>query len=387
MSDLPDPGSRTWRCYLRFSVCGLIVVVVVVGLAVGWIVRSVRIQRESIAAIRKTHGSVSYDWQWRDGKALRGGRPSTPRWLVDLVGVDYFSHVTKVSYILSGLDAASAGVDASDERMLEPWMQSPVQRLKLDALTPSEFDAAMEHLKDFTELSDLSLRFTDITDAGLAHSKGLAKLSHLDLGFTRITDAGLVHLRGLTNLSDISIDHTPVTDSGLLHLKGMTKLARLDLGYTRVTGAGLVHLRTLANLSDLCLDHTSVTDSGLLHLKGLTSVSRLGLNGTRITDAGLVHLKGLTNLSSLDLIGTRVTDAGLMHLKGLTNLSEVYLYGSQASEEAIHGLKRALPRLQIYALPDFIRTVPRSRELPRQSPGNRSVDPRHQRVWPADRLI
>jgi internalin A len=123
-----------------------------------------------------------------------------------------------------------------------------------------------------------------------------------------------------------------------------------------------------------------------LHLNGLTNLSSLGLNGTRITDAGLVHLKGLTNLSSLDLIGTRVTLAGLMHLKGLNKLSVIYLDGRQASDEAIRELKQALPRLKIYALPNIHPPAPRSPEPDRQSPGDRSVDPRSKRVW-SDRVI
>ena len=34
-----EPVSRCWRRYLRFSVRGLIVVVLVIGLGLGWIVR------------------------------------------------------------------------------------------------------------------------------------------------------------------------------------------------------------------------------------------------------------------------------------------------------------------------------------------------------------
>ena len=46
-----EPGAGPGRKYLRFSVRGLIVIVLVVGGCLGWIVRSARIQHEAVAAI------------------------------------------------------------------------------------------------------------------------------------------------------------------------------------------------------------------------------------------------------------------------------------------------------------------------------------------------
>jgi hypothetical protein len=91
--------SRPWRRFLRFSVRGLIVVVLVVGGWLGWIVRSARIQRDAVAAITKTGGEVNYNWEWRDGVPVPRAQPWAPRWLVDLLGVDYLGHVTRVSYL------------------------------------------------------------------------------------------------------------------------------------------------------------------------------------------------------------------------------------------------------------------------------------------------
>ena len=84
------PVSRPWRRYLRFSMRGLIVLLVVIGVALGWLVRGARNQREAVAAIRKTGGLVSYDWESKNGKWVRNGRPWAPKWLVDALGVDYF---------------------------------------------------------------------------------------------------------------------------------------------------------------------------------------------------------------------------------------------------------------------------------------------------------
>ena len=52
MASHPDPVSHPWRRFLRFSVRGLIVVVLVIGAGLGWIVRQAHIQRDAVAAIR-----------------------------------------------------------------------------------------------------------------------------------------------------------------------------------------------------------------------------------------------------------------------------------------------------------------------------------------------
>jgi hypothetical protein len=50
----PKTISRPWRRYLRFSVRGLIVLVLLIGAGLGWTVRSARIQ----SRVRDTHNSV-----------------------------------------------------------------------------------------------------------------------------------------------------------------------------------------------------------------------------------------------------------------------------------------------------------------------------------------
>jgi hypothetical protein len=68
MPDQAKPVVRPWQRFLRFSVRGLIVVVLVIGIWMGWLVRSATIQREAVAAIQKNAGGfVIYNWQWNNG--------------------------------------------------------------------------------------------------------------------------------------------------------------------------------------------------------------------------------------------------------------------------------------------------------------------------------
>ena len=233
---LAQPASRPWRRYLRFSVRGLIVLVLVIGVWLGWIVRSARIQREAVAAIEKAGGIASYyDWEWTTGGIIPGRKPWAPRWLVDLIGVDYFGHVTTVAVLLvlnairrsvrTGRASHSTeqlylvGTSLSDSGCTSARADQPSAARPLLYAGHRHRVSASEGL---TNLSLLRLDNTRVTNAGLAHLKGLTNLSLLDLNGTQVTDAGLAHLKGLTNLSDLDLSGTQVTDAGLVHLKGLT---------------------------------------------------------------------------------------------------------------------------------------------------------------------
>ncbi len=50
-------------------------------------------------------------------------------------------------------------------------------------------------------------------------------------------------LKVLTNLKELNLFETEITDEGLVHLKGLTKLETLNLGYTKITDAGVKSLQ------------------------------------------------------------------------------------------------------------------------------------------------
>jgi internalin A len=246
---------RPWRKFLRLSVRGLLVLVLVIGAWLGWLVRSAHIQRDAVAAIEQAGGHVAYESPFVNGQFIPDYAPYWSRWIVKGLGIDYFAHPVRV-------------------------------RLAAKA-----------------------------TDESMVHVRRLAGPFQLFLSMTEITDAGLVHLEGVPNLSELILANTQVTDAGLIHLKGQSNLRALAIPSTATSDAGLVHLSALTNLSDLSLSNTQVTDAGLVHLKALTNLTDLNLSSTQVTDAGLEHLKALINLSNLGLRGTRVTDGGIQKLK------------------------------------------------------------------------
>jgi hypothetical protein len=168
----------------------LMVVVAVVGGWFSWRREKAREQREAGAAILKLGGWGSYDC-------------ALPPWPRNVVGYDFLASVNTISL----RDTQTA-------------------------------DAGLEHLRGFTQLSELDLACTQVTDAGLEHLKGMTQLKELNLDCTQVTDAGLEHLKGMTQLSELDLARTQVTDAGLEHLTRMTQLWRLDLSGTRVTNEG-----------------------------------------------------------------------------------------------------------------------------------------------------
>jgi hypothetical protein len=271
---------------LRFSVRGLIVVVLLVGGWLGWLVRTARIQREAVAAIEAAGGEVRYDWEWSNGNNIRGEKPWVPRWIVDQIGVDCIGHVRCV--LLENPD--------------DDVMRSVGQLSRIEVLCHFEPSPVL-------------------TDAGMAHLNQLPGLRLLSIHGARVTDRGMVCLKGLTEMSQLDLRYNRISDAGLANLKGLTKLSMLVVNCNQITDAGLVHLKRLTKLTELDLSHTNVADAGMAQLSGLNNLSKLGLGDTRVTDAGLAHLKTLTRLSALDVSDTEVTEAGAKDLKrALPNL-------------------------------------------------------------------
>jgi hypothetical protein len=258
----PDPVSRPRQRYLRVSVRGLIVLVLVIGAGLGWIVHQAHVQRDAVAAIERAGGSVSYNWRWTDGKLVQGATRRPPNWLADFIGVDYVYHVTRVMF------------------------SSP----------PATSAETIVQIGRLTQLELLFLHDSILSDADLAHLGRLKCLTDLNLSNDRIPDTALARLKGLRRLRTLGLHGSYINDAGLAHLNGHVSLESLVLSNTEITDAGLVQLRRLRNLTDLDLSGTHITDAGLVHLKGLVKLRSLDVSGTQVTNSGLAHLKGLPNL-------------------------------------------------------------------------------------------
>ena len=207
----------------------MLLVALLLCAGLGWFApkaRKAARQRALVKAVREQGGSVEYYSTNYTDENL-----PPPDWLRDVLGDDFYDRLSAVTL--------SKGV---------------------------ETDSVLAPLS-FSQVWDLQLDNSDITDAGLKCLKELPDLRDLDLRGTRVTDDGLENLKGLRLLSNIVLDDTSVTDAGLEHLKSLNHLWALSLKNTKITDAGLEHLKAMSSLSRLCLAGTATTSEGIKKLQ------------------------------------------------------------------------------------------------------------------------
>jgi hypothetical protein len=199
MTEQPRSIARRARDMIRLLLQVLAALVLGACGWTAWIFYTAKVQHDAVAAVEKAGGSVTYDWELRDGPVLPTPKPPWLKWLVDTFGADCFSTVATVN------------------------------------LRGKASDALLAEVGKLVYIESLDARGSSITDAGLARLSRLTSLQKLDLGRTAITDAGLAHLRPLTNLTILSLDNNSITDDGILSLKALGGLQWLNLSETRMS--------------------------------------------------------------------------------------------------------------------------------------------------------
>ena len=92
---------------------------------------------------------------------------------------------------------------------------------------------------------DWSTRFWDARFGTRAVKDENGNIQEIDFRNSGVRDAGLIHLagEGLTNLTELDLVGTQVTDAGLVLLKGFTNLKNLGLSNTKITRGEIAELQ------------------------------------------------------------------------------------------------------------------------------------------------
>jgi hypothetical protein len=256
----PGGGRIGWRRFLRFSLRGLLLLVLLVSVWLGWQVNRAHKQRRAIAKIQELGGSVIFDYQVIESRyhesALHWNpknEPAAAPWLRDLVGEEYFREVIAVD------------LDETPTRDEDLWI--------LDDLPRVEF---------------LWLGKTQVTDHALERiAYALPELKGLGCFEAKLSDQGLAPLGVLRNLHQLNLWNVPIGDDGIRHLAPLAKMRQLTL------------------------DGTLVSDKGLVHLANMHEIDEwLGLYGTQVTDDGLKHLAHMKKARNINLLKSRVSGKG-----------------------------------------------------------------------------
>jgi hypothetical protein len=291
------------RRWLAFSVRGLLLLVLALGLALGLLLHKAGKQRRAVAAVKQYGGFVHYDWEFEGtgSEVDRNSRPPGPVWLRQLVGEEYFQEVTWVGLVR----------DAENGKM------SPTGRGD---------EAVMPHLRSFPKLKWLQIWKGQASDAGLANLRDSAELEQIHVLLPEgLTARGLAHLEGLPRLINLQISRGSIDDACLAPIGKLTGLRSLSLMYHPISDAGIVHLRGLHDLESL----------------------RIIPLGRKVTDEGLKSLAGMTRLKRLDISGVPATSHGLGVLESLPLVHLTLAEDATKPEEGIHRLKQIKPELSL----------------------------------------
>lgn len=217
-----------------------------------------------------------------------------------------------------------AGTRVGDNALAALLCQlSHLQALNLERCTLAG-DAALASLgQHASQLKELCLGYTAVSDGGLRHLSNLTQLQVLRLGTCLVGDQGLAVLSRLTQLRKLDISDTSASNDVMPAVAGMLQLECLNLSFTAVNDSGLKWLRGLAQLRCLNLDSRLFSDVGMLSLAQLTSLQCLDLFGARISDVGCASISKLTDLRQLEVCGGGLTDGGVAHLAALSRLEHL----------------------------------------------------------------
>jgi Leucine Rich repeat len=279
------------RFGLRFSLRAFLGGVTIFCIVLAWQLHRAKQQREAVAGIRAAGGWVYYDYQRPNPRAATtdpNAQPWEPKWLLALVGIDFFHSVEEVNMVYNEdgpqrLDNNQPAVNIAPHLAHFP-------RLRCLLLSGKCIDdAGMETVGRLKRLETLyQWDGQHITDAGVAHLRDMPRLTYIHLGMSQVGDRGMETLAKLPNLEGLAMQRNKITDAGLVHLAGHRKLKELWIGHLEglspISDAGVVHLAKIPNLEELDLQHTRVTIEGLKPLQSLPKLKSLMLDGSTAND-------------------------------------------------------------------------------------------------------
>jgi len=192
--------------------------------------------------------------------------------------------------------------------------------VKGDKFGDAEAERFASDFAQATDLQELDLTDSAITDEGLKEIVKLKWLLHLDLtGCVRVTDAGMDTLRGYNQLLSLRLTRCgQITDDGIAQVFRMDTLRLLDLSRCpAITDASMGYIVRMMDLEDLRLQAVPITDAAFADVRKLQNLRRIDLTLCKeITDEGIARLAEVPTLRELDVAGCPgVTDDGIAALR------------------------------------------------------------------------
>jgi internalin A len=349
----PTSGPARRKAW-RLSIGAMMVLVVAIGCALGWIAHRARLQRAAITAIQKARGAAFY--RGEDARNV-GSKSRAPKWLQKWIGRDVFDSITFATLTpgaqlddrlmthlgaLDRLEELSLGTSARPERLTAVGMSQfgklkYLKTLHISGLANlADFAPALGELKN---LRSLRMQISYATDDDMTQIGRLTAIEELDISTLNVTDSGFARLAKLTKMQSLALRGCVVTD--LSPLAGMPNLKFVMLGNQSPTATNkglrsvsLAPLLDKRKLISIQLSNIPTDDSNLKRIASLPSLGMIGVSGARITEEGLAELSKATGLGSLTLHETAIHD---LHPLGAlsTTLGAIDVEGSPITDEGL----------------------------------------------------
>ncbi len=211
----------------------------------------------------------------------------------------------------------------------------------LDGLTIPLNPGDLTTIGSNSEIRDLFLEQSGITDAMLNELPPLTRLETLRLTGTRITDDGLKILSSFPNLKTLWLMETEIQGPGLSNLSHTRHLTHLRIQAPQGDKI-LQYLVPLEELRSLAIS-APLTDHGMEILATLPKLESLSLVDMGIPRSAIARLSASSSLTSLRFDGGSIGDADIDSIAGLNRVTEVTLSQTRVSQSGRDQLAKLRP--------------------------------------------
>jgi Leucine-rich repeat (LRR) protein len=246
------------------------------------------------------------------------------------------------------------------------------QVVKLELQGTSISNEALKEIAKFPNLKSLNVsQCRQMSGPGFATIGQCAALETLIAEASGFDDAALEALKPLTNIKNLNVSQTNVTDTGMTVVLGFTALETLALeGCKGVTGKsfakgpcppGLVEFLANesnfgvhgapglkgANLQVVRLRSSGLDDKQAPKLYTIASLRELWINVNNLSDKGIKGVTALKGLEILYINGTQIQGKQMTFLKQMKSLKELHVESLSISPNEREELSKALPDTKI----------------------------------------
>ncbi|PQO31117.1 hypothetical protein C5Y96_12225 [Blastopirellula marina] len=317
MSEVNQDHPKPRRRWLSFGLRGLMVLVLLMSLPMGWIARDIyRAQRESevVAAVEKAGGYASYDYH-ENVMWAKPPEPSGPWVLRKLFGEHIHSYVTHVTCVES-----------------------------------EEINTLVPRLADCHRLESLSIPAVELSDSSVETIARMPRLKHLALLGTTLSIEKMRTLTQALPLNSITLIGPTATDDYLELLPELPALEEVNLRETTITDRGMKSLGQLPQLKSLEIEQApEVTNVGFAELSSCQKLTYIYAIGIKVDEGCVDTLKSIPELDDVyitpDDLDIEYYAWGTMRLDTLTPVKITVVMGGFCGTFAALGPEPTGPRI------------------------------------------